>query len=196
MSYEGLVEAGREARHQADNLQWTEGDLALQVEALPADERPRDPETGEFVADEAKTLQRYANDIDIPYNTVRLYRHVAGAWPIDTRVSGVAWGAHHALASQDDRFALIHPTITVREAEKIVRDRAKGASGKPGWHELLGQVGQSLKIAEKHMTKFEGELEEAANRSRPKYPTEKLVNKGADYADWAEALAVRLRQIS
>jgi len=188
MSYDGLVAAGREARQQADNMQWVEGDLALQVEALPGDERPRDPETGAFLADEKKALQRYADDVGLPYATLQNYRRTAELWPSSRRRDEAPWGVHAALNAQEDRFDLIQPGMTVRQAEKVVRHRRAATSGKPGWFELLGHVGDALKVAEKHMTK----AEEAITRE----PNETLRGKATEYAGWAEALAVRLRGLS
>jgi hypothetical protein len=158
MSYEGLVEAGREARKQADSMQWTEGDLALQVQALTGNERPRDPETGDFIKDEERALQRYAEDVDIPYSTVRSYRITAQAWPSRTRDSAVPYKVHEILVAQPDRFDLIEPGMTTREAQRIVRQRTSATTGKPGWQELLGQVGDSLIKAEKELTKVEEEM--------------------------------------
>lgn len=187
MSYESLVEAGREARAQADNMQWVEGDLALQVEALPADERPREPETGLFVADETKALKRYAEDVDIPYKTVKEYRRVAHAWPTARRLAVVSWGAHQALAGQDDRFELITVKTTAAKARKIARQRnVANNSGKPGWHELIGRVGESLKTASKHMEAFEQAVGD-------KEYGDALAEKAKRYSDLAVELAERLR---
>jgi hypothetical protein len=188
MSYEGLVEAGRAAREQADSMQWVEGDLALQVEALPADERPRDPESGLFIEDEAKTLKRYAEDVDIAYPVMRDYRWVAEAWPRRSRADEVSWRTHRVLAGQPDRFDLVRPGMTVREAEKLVRDRTAGNQGKPGWLELIGQVGDDLIKAEKNLDKFDAAIAE-------KDPTENVRGKAGRYAAMAEELALRLRRI-
>ena len=186
MSYEGLVEAGRAAREQADNMQWVEGDLALQVETLPGDERPRDPETGLFIEDEAKTLKRYAEDIGMSYATLKNYRVTAAAWPSDLRRTEVSWHVHKTLSAQEDRFDLIQPGMTVREAERIVGKRRAGTSSKPGWHELLGHVGDALVAAEKAMTKTETAIGDVE-------PSDKFREKAERYAEWAESLAQRLR---
>lgn len=195
MSYEGLVEAGREARKQADNMQWAEGDLALQVDALPAHERPRDGD-GLFIEDEAKTLKRYADDIDIPFNSIRKYRRVAEVWPTDRRLSMVTWGVHEALASQEDRFALIKPGMTVLAARELVRKRTAGQAGKPNWHELLGWVGDYLTKAEKRLDKFDAEVseEDLATYKRPA-AVRKLRDKAGTFAERAESVAERLREI-
>lgn len=188
MSYEGLVEAGREARKQADSMQWTEGDLALQVQALTGNERPRDPETGDFIKDEERALQRYAEDVDIPYSTVRSYRITAQAWPSRTRDSAVPYKVHEILVAQPDRFDLIEPGMTTREAQRIVRQRTSATTGKPGWQELLGQVGDSLIKAEKELTKVEEEMGDKTGNA-------KLREKARRYGGIAHDLAERLWRI-
>lgn len=184
MSYEGLVEAGRAAREQGDNVQWTEGDLALQVDGLPIDARPRDPETWLFIEDEAKALKRYAEDVGVAYATLKRYRQVASAWPKSTRSTSTPWHVHRALVAQEDRFDLIRPGMTVREAEKIVRDRTKGAKGKPSWLELAGRVGDDLKRASKHFDRLEAEVD--------RQPNQRMQTKLAEYAQSARSFADRL----
>lgn len=187
--YEELVRAGREAREQADSVQWVEGDLALQIEALPADERPRDPETGAFIADAEKVLKRYADDIEVGYRWLREYRRTSEAWPHDQRALDVGWRTHQVLAAQEDRFTLIRSGMTTREAAKIVRDRSEKANygGEPSWHELLGQVGDDLIKAQKDLAK----VEKAINRE----PNKAFRVKAGKYADWAEEVGARLRNI-
>lgn len=183
MSYEGLVEAGRAAREEADNVQWTEGDLALQVETLPADAMPRDPETGQFL-DPKKGLKLYANDIGLNYSTLKDYRRTADCWPVDARAPTAPWRVHAVLAGQADRFNLIQPGMTVREAERIVRDRTKGAKGKPSWLELAGRVGDDLKRATKHFDHLDAQVD--------RQPNQKMQDRLAAYSQSAHDLADRL----
>jgi len=185
MSYEGLVEAGRAARERADDYQWEEGDLALQVEHLPSTERPRDPE-GLFIEDQAKALKRYAIDIDLAYRTLATYRRVADAWPSTSRAH-CSWDVHRALAAQDDRFDLIRPDMTVRQAEDIVRKRNAASRGEPGWRELLGTVGDTLIKADKQL--------ERAEHAITRKPADDLQAKAAKYADHCLDLARRLRNL-
>lgn len=187
MSYDALVEAGREARHQADNVQWTEGDLALQVEHLPPTERPRDPDTGAFLATEESALKRYADDVDVPYATLQSYRTTAFAWPPSSRLDGAGFEVHKILASQDDRFDLIQPDMTTRAARDLVRKRNFASRGKPGWFELLGIVGDTLIKADKQLAKAEDAIDD---------PGDDLLAKADEYAQWADDLAARLRSLS
>ena len=187
--YDTLVREGRDAREQADNVQWTEGDLALQIDALPSHERPRDPETGAFLADPDKALKRYAQDIDINYSSLQEYRTTSRSWPPSRRLDRVAWGAHQALNAQDDRFDLLGSGMTIREARDIVRKRAGRANtgGKPGWHELLGRVGDSLTEGLKHLEKIEAELD--------REPSDVFIAKAQGFAARADDIAARLRRI-
>lgn len=185
--YGELVRRGREAREQADNVQWVEGDLALEIEALPDWDRPRDPETGEFVATADHALRRYAEDIDLNYASLKNYRATAKAWPPARRRAGVSWGVHRELNSFEDRFDLIRDGLTRREVRSIVRQRNKANySGEPGWHELIGTVGDTLKKAQKELTRAEAVIND---------PGARLREKAGRYADWAEDIATRLRRM-
>lgn len=188
MSYEGLVEAGREARKQIDGHQWTEGDLAMDVEALPPNERPRDPETGEFLADQNQALKRYATDIDMSYGTLQNYRRVSDAWPRSARADGVGHKVHEVLATQPDRFDLIHEGMSVREARTLVRKRNAASVHEPGWFELLGEVSDTLTRASKQLDRAEGAIS--------RKPKEALLANAARYAEQADDIADRLRQIA
>jgi hypothetical protein len=186
--YDDLVRRGREARQAVDGAQWLEGELALEVEALHPYERPRD-DTGAFLADEARALRRYAEDIDVDYTTLKDYRRVAAAYPRTTRVVGVSWKAHQALAAQEDRLDLLQPGMTARQAQRVASARTAGNTGKPGWHELLGAVGDSLKAGDAAMDKVEAAVgDQVANQ--------KFREKAARYAGWADELAERLRTIA
>jgi hypothetical protein len=188
--YDALVRQGREAREQADNVQWIEGDLALQIETLPPTERPRDPATGAFLEDPDKALKRYADDIEVKYATLQEYRRTAEAWPTPRRRGVVSFATHRALAALDDRFELIHDGMTEREARKVVSDRTPKANygGESSWHVLLGQVGDTLLKAGKDLDRFDA----AVGENDPGTTRE----KAALYAEWADDLAARLRKVA
>lgn len=190
MSYEGLVDAAREARKQIDGNQWTEGDLALRVTALGPDDRPRDPETGEFIADEQRLLRRYAEDIDMTYGAVQRYRQVAAAWPQDARsvgANGVGFEVHRLLVGQPDRFELIQKKMTTREAAALVRQRNSATIHEPGWFELLGEVKDILDRADRQLERAEAAID--------RKPHKDLRKKAGRYAETAEDIAERLRAI-
>jgi len=81
------------------------GDLALQVagSALPRDE------AGRFIEDETAALKRYAEDIDIPYSTLRKYRATGAAWPEGVRTRAGCFGVCQRLASLPLREAADDP---------------------------------------------------------------------------------------
>ena len=187
-SYEVLVEEGRRARQEADGYQWRQGDLALEVEALTAENKPRD-ESGAFVKDEKQLLKRYADDVDIPYETMKKYRQTAKAWPAGDRHPLVGWEAHRLLAAQEDRTDLIgEEGRTAAGARRLVAQRNTATHHPPGWMELIGQVGDDLIRAEKDLTK----VEDAITRQ----PNQKFRAKAERYADWADVLARRLRAMA
>lgn len=188
MSYEGLVEAGRAVRERADDYQWEEGDLALQVEHLSGNERPRD-EQGYFLAGES-ALKRYADDIDVNYGTLKHYRRVAAAWPPARRRPGASWAVHYELSPVTDRFDHIRDGMTVREAVELSKElrgmNTNASRVGPGWFELLGEVGDTLIKASKQLDKAEDAIEDPGND---------LLAKAEEYAEWADDLAARLRAI-
>jgi hypothetical protein len=97
--WDELVAEGRELAAAANGQQWRIGDLALEV----AEMRPH----GGVPADVETRLNRFSNEIGVPFNTLRDYRRVAARWPEDTRVSSVSFFVHRAFAGLDDRFDLI-----------------------------------------------------------------------------------------
>lgn len=189
MSYDALVEAGREARLHTDDYQWTEGDLALEVEHLTGDDRPRD-EAGKFLAGEA-ALKRYADDIEIAYSTLSDYRRVAEAWPTSRRQRMASWTVHAELAPVTDRFDHIRDDMTSREARELSRKLrgldAPATQHVPGWFELLGQVGDDLAAMQKHLNRVEDIIDRRPNAD--------LRAKAVKYAEWADDIAERLRLI-
>ncbi|MBA2706870.1 MAG: hypothetical protein H0U59_03590 [Gemmatimonadaceae bacterium] len=60
-------------------------------------------------------VARVAGELGKSESEFRRYREVASRWPADRRVQA-SWSAHRDLKDHDDRFELIHPDMTVREA--------------------------------------------------------------------------------
>lgn len=78
-------------------------------------------------------------------------------------------------------------SITGREVARFLRVGGGANYGKPGWHELLGEVGDTLIRADKQLSKVEDAL--------TRRPNEEFRAKAGRYALWASDLAARLREI-
>jgi hypothetical protein len=76
--------------------------------------------------------------------------------------------------------------ITGRDVSNTISPPA--AAHKPGWFELLGQVGDDLIAMRRHLDKAENAI--------TRRPKAELRAKAAQYADWADDVAARLRSIS
>jgi hypothetical protein len=82
IEWEEAILAGIEARQQKDGAQWRLGDLALQVETSYREH----------------TLENYAAEIGVDYNSLREYRRVAQAYENARRLANLSW-SHHQVAS-------------------------------------------------------------------------------------------------
>lgn len=118
------VRQGREAREQRDGAQWMLGDLAASVETTYGEQ----------------SLQRYAEEIGVGYDTLRRYRAVARAFPKDRRRSDLSYTHHAEVAALDDPAPWLQMAAaggwsvsrlrseieaTRREAEELAREEAK-----------------------------------------------------------------------
>jgi hypothetical protein len=75
---------------------------------------------GDLVSDVADDqLDRLAHEIghNLTGASLRSYREVARAWPQDKRVAA-SWTAHRTLMNHPDRFDIIQPKMTLRQAQK------------------------------------------------------------------------------
>jgi hypothetical protein len=84
------VEAGRRLVSEMGRSQWALGDLALRVAPVGSDGVNNG--TGEILA-------RFAEEIGADADHLRQWRWVAAAWPPVTRVTGVSYTLHRALAN-------------------------------------------------------------------------------------------------
>ena len=83
--------------------------------------------------------------------------------------------------------------ITAPEAKQVLiaagfLPDTTGAAATPNWPELLGHVGEALIRAERAMTRTEGAIH--------RRPGRKVREQSVRYAEWAEALAGRLRDLA
>jgi len=121
------VRQGREARERRDGAQWTLGDLAASVETTYGD----------------ASIQKYAEEVGIPYDTLRRYRDVARRFPESARHRALSFGHHQSVASLDDPAPWLRMAAhggwsvsrlreeierTRREAEELARAAATESS--------------------------------------------------------------------
>jgi len=81
-TYETSVEEYKNLAVNEDNCRWKKGDLALEIEIKYGQ----------------KTLQKFAIDVNEEYNTLRVYRKVAGIFIKKERKTNLSW-THHFIAS-------------------------------------------------------------------------------------------------
>lgn len=89
-----LTRAEKSSHGQADP-KWALGDLMLEI-----------PE---------HRMGSYAVDVSTPESELRRYRDVAERWPVEHRVAA-SWSAHRDLKDLPERFEVIRPGMTVRQA--------------------------------------------------------------------------------
>ncbi|MGX1676338.1 DUF6192 family protein [Streptomyces sp. NPDC055400] len=97
--YEQIVARLRDAAEKLSKSSFSIGDGALEV--VPMQEH-----SGRSVNDDlfgvSAWLHRLSEDIDVPYNTLKSYRWVAGRWPERHGCPGVAYSTHQTLAAISD----------------------------------------------------------------------------------------------
>jgi hypothetical protein len=133
--YAELVAQDRELVTLMTGAQFTIGDHALEIEPLHHHGGSHAGPGQELFGVEA-SLQRYAEDIAIPYNSVKNYRWVSARWPKEHRQRDVCHGVHRILADisdESERFTAItqppvHPRTGRREwtldgARRVVGER-------------------------------------------------------------------------
>lgn len=133
------VREGRDIVEQETHLQFALGDLTLKM--IPCRYHEGDHGVG-------RVLQAYADEIGIPYDTLKGYRHMALAWPKDKRAPHVGFGIHMALDALPDRFERIHKPPDGKERWTV--DLAREHAGRRGraprdTHETLREVRKLLR---------------------------------------------------
>ncbi|MET7485093.1 DUF6192 family protein [Streptomyces sp. NPDC005538] len=97
--YAAVVEEGTAIVRRASAVQFTLGDLALEIAP------PHESHDQEF-----RPLDELAKALGILPTSLTGYRRVAAAWPRDKRESRTSWSVHAILAGHPDRFDVIkHP---------------------------------------------------------------------------------------
>ncbi len=177
---------GRQLVKAGESTAWELGDYIL--EAFPVGE----PGVASGVA---AGLRALAAEIAGEPEQLKQYRKVAVAWPKGFRSPFATWSAHKAYSGPPSeavqRLAVLeslprneHGIVT----KQAVRNMTKGnTGGKPGWHELLGRVGDAITDGQKHMEKVDAEVD--------REPGDPFKEKAREYAARADALAASLRAI-
>jgi hypothetical protein len=143
--YDELVAKGRELVEAQTRSQFALGDNALEIEPL----RQRGgghSGPGEELLGVSESLQMYADDIDVPYNTIKDYRWIVSRWPARTRRSGIAFSVYRILAGisdeQERHARLGRPPLNERTGERRwTMDAARRDVGR--------QVGHPVSVQEK-----------------------------------------------
>jgi hypothetical protein len=143
--YDELVAKGRELVEAQTRSQFALGDNALEIEPL----RQRGgghSGPGEELLGVSESLQMYADDIDVPYNTIKDYRWIVSRWPARTRRSGIAFSVYRILAGisdeQERHARLGRPPLNERTGERRwTMDAARREVGR--------QVGHPVSVQEK-----------------------------------------------
>ncbi|MFJ8827698.1 DUF6192 family protein [Streptomyces sp. NPDC102467] len=104
--YEQLVAQDRKLVLDETRIQFKIGDDALEIEP-PRPHGGSRPAMGEEGPGVRETLERFAEDIGLSYDQIRIVRHTAGRWPRQHRSEGVPFNIHRILEKLDDRFELI-----------------------------------------------------------------------------------------
>jgi hypothetical protein len=122
----GLVEEGKALLRQEGNLNWRWGDLVARV--MP----PNSPDRGRLV-EWAEQIGWFETGRTLP--TLLSLRTVALAWPEEKRVPEVSFTVHAELSAVPNRFDLVRPGLTKRQARVLA-----GKKPEIGSKEERGQV--------------------------------------------------------
>ncbi|MEV6948201.1 DUF6192 family protein [Streptomyces sp. NPDC051172] len=100
-----IVKEGTKLVRRASAVQFTLGDLALDVAPLQ-----------ESHSHEPRPLAEFAKALGISAASLARYRRVAAAWPQGKRDARTSWSVHAILSSHPERFELIkHPPASGTE---------------------------------------------------------------------------------
>ncbi|MHA7134465.1 DUF6192 family protein [Oerskovia turbata] len=120
--YARLLALALEAVETMTAAQFRLGDIALEIEPMHDQGVSGD---GAYAV-----LEAFANEIGLPFNTLRNYRSVASAWPKQHRSKTASFRVHHELAYLQDRFDVIKNPPNRRWT---CDDAARAAAHAPRW---------------------------------------------------------------
>ena len=142
-----LVKEGKALLQQEGNLNWRWGDLVARV--MP----PHSPDRGHLVG-WAEEIGWFDTGRTLP--TLLSLRTVALAWPPDKRLAEVSFTVHAELAAMPNRFELIRPGLTKRQARVLAgkkpeiaskEQRGEVVAGLLSNREVLAQLAESPEFA-------------------------------------------------
>ncbi len=121
--YDTLVGQASDAIRSMTKNQFTIGDMALEIQPMRPTRGGRDE--GIYAS-----LRAFADDIGELFETVRMWRWVANAWPKKERRAEASFTVHRLLASHPDRFTMIRkPPLDRRGRRHWTTDAAAEAVG-------------------------------------------------------------------
>ncbi|WP_431921148.1 DUF6192 family protein [Nonomuraea jabiensis] len=141
--YEQLVAEGRRLVEQQTQAQFALGDIAVEVEPLRSHGGAQAaPDQEAFQV--SQSLQMLAEDLVIPFNTIKDYRWIASRWPAQHRRPGVSFSIYRILASitdEQERYArLADPPLHTRSGtRRWTMDAAKRLVGHQVEHPITVQ---------------------------------------------------------
>jgi hypothetical protein len=140
-----LVAEGRALLQQEGNLNWRWGDLVLRV--MP----PGSADRGTLVewAEEIGWLETGRT-----IATLLSFRTVALAWPPEKRLEGVSFTVHAELAALPERFEVIEPGMTKRQA-RIAAGKKPEISSKEARGEVVANLLEDPTVLEQLAAKPE-----------------------------------------
>lgn len=103
--WQELVEAGRRAVERLGDAKWELGDLANEAAPLQT--------PGGSVTGAHHRLREFADEIGLPFDTLRGYRNVAAHWPHEERQNSLGWTAHRELLKADDPRRAMQEILTL-----------------------------------------------------------------------------------
>lgn len=140
-----LVAEGRALLQQEGNLNWRWGDLVLRV--MP----PGSADRGTLVewAEEIGWLETGRT-----ITTLLTFRTVALAWPPERRLEGMSFTVHAELAALPERFEVIKPGMTKRQA-RIVAGKKPEIGSKEARGEVIANLLEDPAVLEQLAAKPE-----------------------------------------
>lgn len=140
--FDNLVDQAQDVMQAMTGHQFAIGDMALEIEPMQRDSR-RGHDDGIYAS-----LRMFADEIGELFDTVRGWRQVADAWPVDQRRADASYTVHRVMAPHPDRFKLIRkPPRDRRGRRHWTADAAAKAVGRVSIASADAQVRKIRELA-------------------------------------------------